>query len=70
MIRQIGLLTKLEMYNFWGINVLLHTADKKAKRKAILMTVIYGLVGFIHQTKRQNAKAYLWPLPMFLWQWL
>ncbi len=47
MIKQIRLLTKLEMYNFWGINVLRHTADKKAKRKAILMAVIYGLVGLV-----------------------
>lgn len=47
MIKQIRLLTKLEMYNFWGINVLLHTKDKKAKRKAILMAVIYGLVGLV-----------------------
>ncbi|MBR3825927.1 MAG: hypothetical protein IKJ39_12105 [Lachnospiraceae bacterium] len=47
MIKQIRLLTKLEMCNFWGINVLLHTADKKAKRKAILMAVIYGLVGLV-----------------------
>lgn len=47
MLKQIRLLTKLEMYNFWGINVLRHTADKKAKRKAILMAVVYGLVGLV-----------------------
>lgn len=33
MLRQIGLLTKLEMHNFWGINVWLHTVDKKVGEK-------------------------------------
>ena len=47
MLRQIGLLTKLEMHNFWGINVWLHTVDKKAKSKGVLMSLAYAFVAVV-----------------------
>ncbi len=47
MLRQIGLLTKLEMHNFWGLNVWLHTVDKKAKRKGVLMAFAYAFVAVV-----------------------
>ena len=47
MIRQIGLLAKVEMCNFWGINVWLHTLDKRAKRKGVLMALAYVFVAIV-----------------------
>ena len=44
MLKQISILTKLELCNVFGLNVLRHTRDKKAKRKARLMTAIWILV--------------------------
>lgn len=44
MLRQISILTKLELCNIFGLNVLCHTKDKKAKRKATLMAIIWILV--------------------------
>ena len=37
MLRQISILTKLELCNVFGLNVLRHTKDKKAKRKEYLI---------------------------------
>lgn len=44
MLRQISILTKLELCNIFGLNVLRHTKDKKAKRKAYLMAIVWVFV--------------------------
>lgn len=44
MLKQISILTKLELCNIFGLNVLRHTKDKKAKRKAWLMAAVWMLV--------------------------
>lgn len=44
MLGQIKTLTRLELTNMFGWNVLRHTKDPKAKRKAYLMAGIYGFL--------------------------
>ena len=44
MLKQISILTKLELCNIFGLNVLRHTKDKKVKRKAYLMAGLWIFV--------------------------
>ena len=44
MTRRIDSLIRLELSNLFSLNVLRHTHDKKAKRKAYFMAGIYGLL--------------------------
>lgn len=44
MYREISLLLKLELCNFWGINVLRHNKDRKEQRKGIAMAVLLAVV--------------------------
>lgn len=45
--KQIRLLTRLELCNFWGINVFRYTKDSKAKKKSAVMACITGLIVLI-----------------------
>lgn len=42
--KQIKLLTRMELCNLYGFNVLRHTKDSKAKKKSIAMAAVYGMV--------------------------
>ena len=44
MLGRIKALIGLELSNLFGLNVLRYTKDPKAKRKAVLMAVLYGIV--------------------------
>lgn len=42
--KQIKLLTKIELCNLFGFNVFRHTKDKKAKKKSIAMAMLMGVL--------------------------
>ncbi|MBE5790997.1 MAG: hypothetical protein E7322_02430 [Clostridiales bacterium] len=44
MLREIGLLTRLESLNLYGLNRFRHTTDKKEKRRIVLLSVAWAFV--------------------------
>lgn len=44
MLHQINVLTRLQLANLFGLNVLRHTTDPRARRKAWLMAAVWALV--------------------------
>lgn len=44
MLRQIGVLMRLELCNLWGLNVLRHIKDSKEKKKSIALMIAFCLV--------------------------